>query len=127
MKIKTVTVTNFRSLRSVVLEAASFNVFVGQNNHGKTNLFQAIEWFYSGKGEVAEIRHVDAGPKDEVMVEVEFVGVKDGIGRISNEDNQTKLRNIFGESDTMHVRRSSAAPRERLLLHPTTKQWKKQP
>jgi len=54
MKIKTGTVTNFRSVRSVVLEGASSNVFVGQNNHGQTNLFQAIEWFYSGKGDVLD-------------------------------------------------------------------------
>lgn len=127
MKIKTITVNNFRSLRNVLLETAAFNVFVGQNNHGKTNLFQAIEWFYSGKGDIKDIRHADADQQDEVVVEIEFVGMQDGITRITNEDNKTKLRNILGDSDTMHIRRSSVSPKDRLLYHPSTKQWKKQP
>ncbi len=126
MKIKTITIANYRSLRNVVLEASSFNVFVGQNNHGKTNLFEAIEWFYLGKGDINEIRHVDA-KNDEVSVEIEFSGVQEGISRITNEDNQTKLRNIVGQADTMRIRRSSSSPKDRLLLHPSSGQWKKQP
>lgn len=127
MKIKAISVTNFRSLRSVTLEAASFNVFVGQNNHGKTNFFQAIEWFYSGKGEIQDIRHVEAAATDEVAVEIEFTGIKDGIARITNQENQTKLKKILGDSDTMRVRRSSGAQKDRTLFHPASNEWKKQP
>ncbi len=127
MKIKSIAATNFRSLKNVSLDVASFNVFVGQNNHGKTNLLEAIKWFYSGKGEIADIRHVDASPQEEVVVEIEFGGVKDGIARITNEDNQTKLRNILGDSDTMRIRRTSATPKDRSLFHPAISQWKKQP
>jgi putative ATP-dependent endonuclease of OLD family len=126
MKISKISIKNYRSLRGVTIDAASFNVFVGQNNHGKTNLFEAIEWFYSGKGEMSEIRHVDAG-SDEVEVEIEFSGVKEGIERITHQDNQTKLRNVLGDADTMRVRRASSAPKDRLLLHPSAGQWKKQP
>lgn len=127
MKIKTISVQNFRSLKNVVIEAAAFNVFVGQNNHGKTNLFQSVEWFYSGKGEIDDIRHVDAAPGEEVVVEIEFSDIQEGISRISNTDNQTKLRNIIGAADTMKIKRSSVAPKERSLLHPGNGQWKKQP
>ena len=44
MKIKSILVKNFKSIREAYINTSSFNVFVGQNNHGKTNLFQAIEW-----------------------------------------------------------------------------------
>jgi len=126
MKISGIRVKNYRSLREVTLDTVSFNVFVGQNNHGKTNLFEAIEWFYTGKGEISEIRHVDAG-SEEVEVEIEFSGVKEGIERITHSDNQTKLRNALGDEDTMCVKRASYAPKDRLLYHPSAKQWKKQP
>jgi putative ATP-dependent endonuclease of the OLD family len=50
MYISKISVKNFRSIDFVEnLELNKFNVFVGQNNHGKTNFFEAIEWFYSGK------------------------------------------------------------------------------
>lgn len=127
MKIKSLTILNFRSLRNVTIEVDAFNVFVGQNNHGKTNLFQAVDWFYSGKGDLAAIRHVDADPSQEVVVEVEFTGVQEGIARITNTENQTKLKNILGTSDTMRVRRTSTAPKERSLFHPAGNLWKKQP
>ena len=126
MKISGITVKNFKSLRDVTIDSGSFNVFVGQNNHGKTNLFEAIEWFYSGRGDLSDIRHVGAGDSD-VEVEVMFSGVKDGIERITNEENRTKLRNILGDADTMRVKRSSATSKDRFLFNPTTEQWKKQP
>lgn len=126
MKISGIRVKNYRSLREVTLDTASFNVFVGQNNHGKTNLFEAIEWFYTGKGGISEIRHVDAGSED-VEVELEFSGIQDGIARITHSDNQTKLRNVLGDADIMRVKRVSSAPKDRLLYHPSAKQWKKQP
>jgi AAA15 family ATPase/GTPase len=126
MKVSRITIKNYRSLRDVDIDSDSFNVFVGQNNHGKTNLFEAIEWFYSGRGEIMEIRHVDSGSAD-VEVEVEFSGVKDGIERITNEENKTKLRNILGEADTMRVKRHSTASKDRFIFNPTTEQWKKQP
>ncbi len=39
MKIKKIVVENYRSIKKVELEPSKFSVFVGQNNHGKTNFF----------------------------------------------------------------------------------------
>ncbi|NLX25389.1 MAG: ATP-binding protein [Lentisphaerae bacterium] len=127
MRISKITVRNFRSLKNVEIAPTKFNVLIGQNNHGKTNLFEAVEWFYTGKGSLAEIRHVDALSDDEVFVEVEFSGVQDGIANISKEDNQQKIRNVIGESDVMRVKRSSQDEKNRLLYNPEKDEWKKQP
>ncbi len=127
MKIKTIKVNNFKSLREIEVTAASFNVFVGQNNHGKTNLFQAIEWFYTGKTDTDAIRHINADASEEVSVEIEFSEAKQGLDRITSEDNKTKLRSFLGDSDTMRVRRITSLPKERSLLHPESGQWKKAP
>lgn len=89
MRISKITVKNFRSLKGVEIECRQFNVLIGQNNHGKTNLLDAIQWFYkpTGLGAVQEIRHVDADEDEEVFVEIEFSDVQEGISNISKEDN----------------------------------------
>jgi len=126
MRIHKIIITNFRSLKNVVVEPHEFNIFVGQNNHGKSNLFEAIEWFYAGKGDIQEYKHCDAGT-EHVEVEVVFSGVQEGVEQISNETNQAKLRNVLGDSDTMRIKRSSESPKDRLIYNPTSNKWKKQP
>jgi putative ATP-dependent endonuclease of the OLD family len=66
MYISKISVKNFRSIEFVEnLELNKFNVFVGQNNHGKTNFFEAIEWFYSGSiGDLSEIRRKGSGDQE---------------------------------------------------------------
>lgn len=127
MKISKVTVHNYRSICHAEVEASAFNVFVGQNNHGKTNFFAAIEWFYTGSGDVGSLRNSSAAADAEISVELEFSGVQAGLAQITNAENQTKLRNILGEHDTMRVRRSSAQSRDRMLFNPVRNEWKKQP
>lgn len=83
MRISKIIVRNFRSVKEAEVVANSFNIFVGQNNHGKTNLFEAVEWFFNGlkKGEnMEEIRFGRSG-SDEIFVQVEFIGAKAGVPR----------------------------------------------
>ena len=127
MRIAKIEIKNFRSVQSTTFEPAAFNVMVGRNNHGKTNVFKAIGWFYGGKGELADIRNTSA-PKDSIVeVEITFSGVQDGLKQISNADNQTKLKNILETNDTMRVKRSSEDAKIRQLLNPKTTKWQKQP
>lgn len=127
MKISSITIKNFRSLRDVTFIPSGFNILVGRNNHGKSNVFEAIEWFYFGKGELTDIRHAKA-PKDvEVVVEIDFSGAQAGLEQISNKDNQQKLKNILGESDLLRVRRTSSDPKNRFVLNDREDRWQKQP
>lgn len=127
MKIKEIRIKNFRSIKDATVNPARFNVLVGQNNHGKSNFFEAIEWFYSGKGNLDEIRHCDAEPNEHVEVEVVFDDVQAGILSIASEDNQKKLLNILGSSDEMKIKRSSESVKDRLFYNPAKDEWKKQP
>jgi len=126
MKISEIRISNFRSLKYVVVTPHAFNIFVGQNNHGKSNLFEAVEWFYGGKGDIQELKHCDAGSED-IEVEVTFSDAQEGIEQISNESNQTKLKKVLGDSVTMRIKRSSKSPKDRLLYNPISTEWKKQP
>jgi len=46
MKIREVTIHNWRSIRSVTLSAHDLMIFIGQNNHGKSNILSAILFFF---------------------------------------------------------------------------------
>ncbi|USE34046.1 AAA family ATPase [Endozoicomonas sp. SCSIO W0465] len=127
MKIKEIKISNFRSIKEAKFTPSSFNVFVGQNNHGKSNLFEAVEWFYNGKGNIQEIRHCDSIAEEHVEVEIVFSDVQDGLAQISNETNQEKLRKVLGNATEMKVKRSSASTKDRLLYNTQKDEWKKQP
>lgn len=46
MKIRKVKIHNWRSIKDVSIEVRDLMVFVGQNNHGKSNIFSAILFFF---------------------------------------------------------------------------------
>ena len=126
MRISKLIIKNFRSLKDVVLEPGGFNILVGRNNHGKSNLLEAVEWFYSGKGDLGELLHAGSAD-DEIVVEIYFSGVQSGLEKISNQDNQQKLRNIVGEDDVFRIRRTSADAKARYIYNPKEEKWQKQP
>jgi putative ATP-dependent endonuclease of the OLD family len=129
MRISRIHIQNFRSIRDAEIQPTAFSLLVGKNNHGKTNFFEAISWFYSGKGDTSEIRFagVDAVENSEVVVEIEFAEVLTGVLNISNDDNRQKIKNVIGDRDSMRVRRTSADPKNRYIYHQDSSQWKKQP
>lgn len=102
--------------------AADFNIFVGQNNHGKTNFFEAIDWFYGPKGDIQKIRFGQSGD-EEVSVEIEFIGAKEGAEKMANEKNRTVIKKLLGESDTITIKRTSADTKNRKILDPNTNEW----
>jgi len=90
MKISKVTINNFRSIEKAVFDFNDFNVFVGQNNAGKTNLFEAIEWFFKGvtKGKSLKDLHPNRNTAKEISVEIEFKGAQHGAENMRNETNK---------------------------------------
>lgn len=120
MKISKIKVKNFRSIKGAEITPSNFNIFVGQNNHGKTNFFEALDWFFSGprKGEGLDIiRFRGASADEEVSVEVEFTGAQEGVQKMKNEGNKTKISGLIGESHVITVRRTSATdPKKRILI-----------
>ena len=125
MIISKITVKNFRSIENVDnLDLPQFAVFVGQNNHGKTNLFEAIEWFFSKTGSMEEICFMRDTSK-EVLVEVEFSGLQKALEFFINEKQQKAVRDIFGFDDKIKIRRISTFDQgnSRQLYNPKTKVW----
>ena len=118
MKISRILIENFRSIGKADFNCTDFNIFVGQNNTGKTNFFEAIDWFFKGLPKGKAIRDIhpnrDAGKK--ILVEVEFSGAIHGAENMRNEANKTKMLNVLDGNDTIVVRRLSSDPTKRKLI-----------
>lgn len=107
MKIKRISIENFRSIKQANISVSAFNIFVGQNNCGKTNLFEALEFFFNGyKGDIRDLifnRRTDL----DMSVEIEFSDIQDGLSKMQNEKNKTTLSGKLGNADIACIRRSS--------------------
>ncbi|WAB90172.1 AAA family ATPase [Pseudomonas citronellolis] len=122
MRITKITIQNFRSIQHAEFTPSVFNVFAGQNNHGKTNFFEAIEWFYTGSGDLGQIAY-RRDRANEVSVEIEYSGILAGIDAVKNEGTRTKFSNFADGRDVLRVIRTSREPSKRLLWDEGKGEW----
>lgn len=107
MRIARITVENFRSIESVSVATIPFSIFVGQNNHGKTNFFEAIDWFFTAKSSSDEERFCkQPGAKISVQLDFEFV-LETDIQKLSTEAAKTKIQTMLDGSTSFSVRKTS--------------------
>lgn len=75
MRIKTVTIHHYRSIRALTLRCSPTTVLLGPNNHGKSNVLSALDFFFSGgKPEPADFFH-HRGEDPELWVDITFSGL----------------------------------------------------
>lgn len=117
MKIRRIKINNFRSIQNSEFQLTDFNIFIGQNNSGKTNFFEAIEFFFNGISKVVQIDDLKYGriPTNEIGVEIEFVGALQGAEQMQHSANKTKIENALAGSDTVVVKRQSPDYKKRTL------------
>jgi putative ATP-dependent endonuclease of OLD family len=73
MRIKHVTIHNWRSIRHLDIDVQPFMIFLGPNNCGKSNVLSALNLFFSPSEKADETDRCSTGGLDEdVSVEVEF-------------------------------------------------------
>ncbi|MBL7684784.1 MAG: AAA family ATPase, partial [Deltaproteobacteria bacterium] len=122
MQISRIRIENFRSIRYADIQPSKFNVFVGQNNHGKTNLFEALEWFYSGSGDPNKLVYLRKTELD-FFVELEFENVQNGIETIKNEKTRESFRKFADGRDTIRVIRRKSDSSKRSLWDEKNSEW----
>jgi putative ATP-dependent endonuclease of OLD family len=116
MRISRISVKNFRSLKNVDVLLGNFSIFVGQNNHGKTNLFEAVEWFYNAKSSGEDL-FFEKNTTQAIEVELEYVDVVDAdIEKLATEANKTKIRNLLGEQTAFSIRKSSTTHKRTYVI-----------
>lgn len=73
MKIKSVRIKNFRSLKDVTIPFDSVTTFIGPNGTGKSTVLRALDWFFNGKPSLLTEKDCSFGATDEdIEVQVSF-------------------------------------------------------
>lgn len=99
MKITKIEVENFRSIETYNFSVSDFNIFVGQNNHGKTNLFDALDWFDSGKIKTTDYHNYNT---DLVArVRVHYDGVQETLDELQNDEYRNAIKNKVNDEDSI--------------------------
>ena len=118
MKITDIKIDNFRSIKQTEFTTTDFNIFVGQNNCGKTNFFEAVEFFFNGISKSTKLEDLKfkRETEREIIVEVTFTGAIDGAAQMQNVANRTKIENALDGSDIVTFKRSSLLPTKRKMF-----------
>lgn len=103
MRISKITVENYRSIELAQIEPSGFSVLVGQNNHGKTNFFEAVQWFYNAKSTAEDERFCKLTDR-QIRVQIDFDEVLDSdIDKLATDAAKTKIKNMLGGSTAFSV------------------------
>lgn len=117
MRISKIIVENYRSIQKVEVSLSKFAIFVGQNNHGKTNFFEAVEWFYNAKSSTVDERFGRVeGNRISVEIFFEDVVVTD-IDKLTTEANKTKIRNMLSDNTAFSVLKTSADHKRKYFVN----------
>jgi len=111
MRIKSITIHNFRSIKEARFDLCDYAVLVGANNAGKTNVLTALRIFY----EDGSIRfdHKTDFPKfqtedSESWIEIEYLLTDEEFSGLKNEyqspGNVLKVRKYLKSEDTDRVK-----------------------
>ena len=114
MKITRIEVENFKSIERYDFEVDDFNVFIGKNNHGKTNLFDALDWFDSGKTASNFYRNNDSTLT--VTVRVHFNEAQEGLSSLPDGAYKTKIAGLLGEQDEFIVEKTSTTDKRSVIV-----------
>ncbi|NEW79033.1 MAG: AAA family ATPase [Gelidibacter sp.] len=96
MKISKIKVSNWRSIVSEDISFQDLMIFIGQNNHGKSNVLSSILFFF---GEINH-QYLDFnGDAEELWVEIEF-------SEISEYENTT-FKKYVSSSNKIKVRKTA--------------------
>lgn len=69
MKIKNLEINNWRSIKNLRLELQDLTIFIGQNNNGKSNILNALIFFF---GEIKHTEHDFNNCDSDLYVEITF-------------------------------------------------------
>lgn len=99
MVIKKVHIKNWRSIKDIELDYEKVMIFIGQNNHGKSNLLSALLFFF---GEIKYDELDFNQNSDELFVEVTFSNLddfdKNQFKKYLSSENEIRVRKTANKS-----------------------------
>ena len=119
MKISRIEVENIKSIEKYDFAVTDFNIFIGKNNHGKTNLFDALDWFDSGKTENSYYKDNDRTLV--IKVRLHFTGVQATLTALEEGAYKTAMINALEGSDEFTVEKDSESDKRVLIVNDVVK------
>lgn len=94
MKIQTVRIRNFRTLKDVTIPFDSVTTFIGPNGAGKSTVLRALDWFFNGKpGSLTEKDCSFGATGEDIEVQITFADVlekdREALGKYAPEGATT--------------------------------------
>lgn len=78
MKIQSIRIKNFRTLKDVTIPFDSVTTFIGPNGAGKSTVLRALDWFFNGKlGSLTEKDCSFGASEEKIEVQVTFADLSD--------------------------------------------------
>lgn len=96
MKIKNISINNWRSIKELTFTAEDLMIFIGQNNHGKSNILTSILFFF-GEIKFSELDFYQG--VSELYVEIEFTCL--------DEQDQRTFKKYLTKDNTFKVRKTA--------------------
>lgn len=116
MKISRIIVENYRSIQKCEVTPSKFSIFVGQNNHGKTNFFEAIEWFYTAKSSSVD-EHFERNIGNQINVTICFDEViQSDIDKLTTEASKTKIQAMLDGAASFSVSKTSSTHKRKYIV-----------
>lgn len=108
MKIKSITIHNFRSIKDATFNLNDYSLLIGANNSGKTNIIDALRIFYErekfDKEDIPKFETAD----QEIWIEIEFHLRNDEFENLKDEykqdNNILKVRKYLKSSQSDRVK-----------------------
>jgi len=104
MFIKRITIQNFKSFQNESIdfftpdEGSGLNIFVGENNSGKSTVFEAVDFLRNGVKVSLEDLKNKYKKDEEMFVEIEFSGnIKDVIENFSIKKLNDLMHPVYTE------------------------------
>lgn len=100
MKIGRIQIKNFKSIKSIKFAPRDINVFVGENDSGKTNILRALELFFDPTKRPNEADKNYNVMSNQIEIEVEFSSLRDDWKRTLAEGqhitgDSAKIKRIY--------------------------------
>ena len=105
MKIKHISIKNYRSLKNVELDVDNYTVFVGQNGSGKSCVLYALKWFFEGNS----LKELDIygcekeGEANSLNVVDKIISVEVSFSDLSDRDKERLQK--YGRGDIATFKR----------------------
>ena len=118
MKIKSICIKNFRTLKNVAIPFDAVTTFIGPNGAGKSTVLRALDWFFNGKPGALTEKDCSFGATDETIeVQITFAELtekdREALGKYAPEGTTTftawKRRSPDG-SDTLSANAKGFPP-----------------